>query len=148
MEEEAEKLPLLNIYFILVKEFKIMKLSSKKIVLDNFTKDVISMDEYNRLIKMSVPILDDMCVEDNGYVYPISKQYKPDEVSVYSTNEVTVFTAPVTNEHKEKYSIKNCIDFGSDAIKNLSDHISLAHSHRAQPHHRQESRERDDLHHP
>ena len=101
-----------------------MKLSSKKIVLDNLTKDVISMDEYNRLIKMSVPILDDMCVEDNGYVYPISKQYKPDEVSVYSTNEVTVFTDPVTNEDKEKYSIKNCIDFGSDAIKNLSDHIS------------------------
>jgi hypothetical protein len=101
-----------------------MVLSSKKIVIDNVTKDVISEEEYLRLLDMNVPILDDTCLEEKGYVFPITKHYNPNEVSVCKCDGLLLFTKPTTEEEKEKYSIDRCIDFGPEAIKNLKDHIT------------------------
>lgn len=99
-----------------------MPASVKKAIINGKTYDVISMDEYERLSKLRNPIYQNMCVENGDYIYPITKTYRPEVgVSVTTTNCITVFTDPVTDEDKKEYSSSKIIDFSD--IHSLRDNI-------------------------
>lgn len=100
-----------------------MKISSKRVVLDNKTMEVITIQEYEKLLNMNTPIFDDTCVEHDGYVYPISKQYKPDQVSVSCVGPAIVFTPPVTEADKKKFKMDNVIDFSSGSLHGMKDYM-------------------------
>lgn len=100
-----------------------MSISSKRVVLDDKTMEVITLSEYEKLLRLNTPIFDDTCVEDNGYFYPITKQYKPDMVSVCGIGPVIKFTDPETEEDKEKYSMNNVIDFSSGKLEGMKDYM-------------------------
>lgn len=98
-----------------------MKSSIKKIVIDGSSYDVISMEEFDRLSSLPNPIYQNLCVEINGYVYPVSKTFKPEEVCISSTKYMNTFRMPETEEEKEKYSSKKIIDFNN--VKGIRDNI-------------------------
>lgn len=101
-----------------------MPLSVKKAVICNKTMDVITLEEYDRLCKLPNPVYGDMCVEHDGYVFPITKSYRPEQPSVFATNVATVFTYPKTDKEKEEYSSSKIIDF--DNVKNITEMIVAA----------------------
>lgn len=100
--------------------------SVKKVVINNRTMDVISVDELIRLSSLPNPDYTKMCVERNGYVYPISKVHKTDEPSVVVSNVMIVFTDPKTEDEKKEYSADKIIDFGGDKVKDMRDNIIAA----------------------
>ena len=100
-----------------------MGISSKRVVLDDRTMEVITLPEYEKLLRLNSPIFDDTCVEDNGYFYPITKQYKPDSVSVCGIGPVIKFTDPETEEDKAKYSMNNVIDFSSGKLEGMKEYM-------------------------
>jgi hypothetical protein len=100
-----------------------MGISSKRVVLDDKTMEIISLEEYQKLLRLNTPIFDDTCVEDGKYFYPISKQYRPDTVSVTSIGPVIKFTDPVTEEDKKKYCMDNVIDFSSGRLDGMKDYM-------------------------
>lgn len=100
-----------------------MSISSKRIVLNDKTMEVITVEEYEKLLNLNSPIFDDTCVEFNGYVYPITKVYHPEMVSVYSNGPVIQFTPPQTDEDKEKYKADKLIDFGNGKLVGMKDYM-------------------------
>lgn len=99
-----------------------MAASVKKAIVNGKTVDVISMDEYDRLSKLPNPIYQNTCVENGDYIYPITRTYRPESgVSVTTTNCMTVFTDPTTEEDKKEYSAKKIIDFGD--VHGIRDNI-------------------------
>ncbi len=100
-----------------------MSISSKRIVLNDRTMEVITVDEYQKLLSLNSPIFDDTCVEFNGYVYPITKVSHPEMVSVYSNGPVIQFNPPITKEDKETYKAENIIDFSSGKLYGMKDYM-------------------------
>lgn len=114
-------LPLLFYIFLGV---IIMATSIKKAVINGKTVDIISLDEYERLTQLPNPVYQNICVEEGDYIYPITKTYHPDQVSVTSTNCITVFRDPETPEEKEMYSKSKVIDFSD--VKGLRENILVS----------------------
>ena len=100
-----------------------MSISSKRIVVGNKTMEVISVDEYQRLLDLNSPIFDDTCVEFEGYVYPITKVSHPEMVSVYSNGPVIQFTPPTTEDDKKMYKAENIIDFSGGKLVGMKDYM-------------------------
>ena len=100
-----------------------MSISSKRIVLNDRTMEVITVEEYQRLLNLNSPIFEDTCVEFNGYVYPITKVSHPEMVSVYSNGPCIQFNPPATEEDKAAYKAENIIDFSSGKLMGMKDYM-------------------------
>lgn len=100
-----------------------MSITSKRIVLNNKTMEVISVDEYYRLLELNSPIFDDTCVEFNGYVYPITKSVHMEMPSVYSNGTAMQFNMPEDTENKDEYKTENIIDFSSGRLNGMKDYM-------------------------
>ena len=100
-----------------------MKISSKRVVLNNKTMEVITVEEYSKLLEMNAPIFDDTCVQDGNYFYPISKQYRPDEVSVCAIGPIIKFTDPVSDKDKKAFTVDNVIDFNAGPLVGMKDYM-------------------------
>lgn len=97
----------------------------KKMKIGKTIRDVISEDEYIRKLglnnEMNGMLAEDTAVENNGFVYPVNKQYTPDVVGVTNVGPVLIYSRPEEQIHQPDYDANNIIDF--ENVKNLKESI-------------------------
>lgn len=97
----------------------------KKMKIGKTIRDVISEEEYIRKLglneEMNSILSEDTAVENNGFVYPVNRQYTPDVVGVTNVGPVIIYSSPENQINQPDYNSKNIIDF--ENVNNLKESI-------------------------
>lgn len=98
----------------------------KKTKIGRTILDVIDEQEYLRRINTNPNavsgLADDTAVVKGQYVYPITKQYSPNVVSVYDAGPVLLYSKPEEMIKSPDYDANNIIDF--ENVQGLRDSIN------------------------
>lgn len=97
----------------------------KKMKIGKTIRDVISEEEYIRKLglneEMNSILSEDTAVENNGFVYPVNRQYTPDVVGVTNVGPVIIYSSPENQINQPDYNSENIIDF--ENVNNLKESI-------------------------
>ena len=97
----------------------------KKMKIGKTIRDVISEEEYIRKLglneEMNSILSEDTAVENNGFVYPVNRQYTPDVVGVTNVGPVIIYSRPENQINQPDYNSENIIDF--ENVNNLKESI-------------------------